>query len=138
MIVSKEKIRVRYDEVDKMGYLYHGNYAGYFHIGRTELLRKFGLSDKQLEPFNLILPVIEMNIKYLKPVLYDEIVTLKTYLNEVSKIRVRFYYELFNEKGDLVNEASSSLVFVDNKTRKPMRVPKNILNKIESYFNALQ
>ena len=136
MIVSEEKIRVRYDEVDKMGYLYHGNYAGYFHVGRTELLRKFGLGDKQLESFNLILPVIEMNIKYLKPVLYDETITLKTYLNELPKTRIRFYYEIFNEKGDLVNEANSSLVFVDNHTRKPMRVPKNILNKIESCFNS--
>ena len=135
MIVSEEKIRVRYDEVDKMGYLYHGNYAGYFHVGRTELLRKLGISDKQLESQNLILPVIEMNTKYLKPVLYDEIITLKTYLNELPKTRIKFYYEIFNEKGDLVNEANSSLVFVDNYKRKPMRIPQNILKKLESYFN---
>ena len=134
MIVSEEKIRVRYDEVDKMGYLYHGNYAGYFHVGRTELLRKLGISDKELEFQNLILPVIEMNTKYLKPIQYDEIVTLKTYLNEIPKTRIRFYYEIFNEKGDLVNEANSSLVFVDNHTRKPMRVPQNILDKIECHF----
>ncbi|OQX97202.1 MAG: thioesterase [Bacteroidetes bacterium 4572_117] len=136
MIVSEEKIRVRYDEVDKMGYLYHGNYARYFHVGRTELLRKLGISDKQLESLNLILPVVEMNTKYLKPIQYDEIITLKTYLNEIPKIRIKFYYEIFNENGDLVNEANSSLVFVDNYTRKPMRVPKSILNKIEPFFNS--
>jgi len=136
MIVSEEKIRVRYDEVDKMGYLYHGNYAGYFHVGRTELLRKLGLNDKELESQNLILPVIEMNTKFLKPVQYDEIITLKTYLNELPKTRIVFYYEIFNEKGDLVNEANSSLVFVHNDTRKPMRVPQSIFKRIETYFNT--
>ncbi|MEN8122428.1 MAG: thioesterase family protein [Bacteroidota bacterium] len=136
MIVSEEKIRVRYDEVDKMGYLYHGNYAGYFHVGRTELLRKLGISDKELESQNLILPVIMMNVKYLKPVQYDETITLKTYLNELPKARIIFYYEIFNQKGDLVNEANTTLVFVDEVTRKPMRVPEYILNKIETNFNS--
>ena len=135
MIQSEQKIRVRYDEVDKMGYLYHGNYAGYFHVGRTELLRKFGLSDIELEKQNIILPVIEMNTKYLKPVLYDEKITIKTYLIEFSGVRIKFSYQVFNQDNDLTTEAYMTLVFVNNHNRKPVRLPKNIYNIIHSKLN---
>ncbi len=137
MITSENKIRVRYDEVDKMGYVYHGNYAKYYHISRTELFRKLGLCDKELESQNVILPVIEMTVRYLKPVFYDDVITIKTTLKELPTSRMKFFHKVYNQNHEIINEASSTLVFVNSNTRKPMRVPEIILNKLKSYIKTL-
>ena len=133
MITSENKIQIRYDEVDKMGYVYHGNYAKFFHISRTELLRKIGFSDKELEIKNILLPVIEMNIKYLKPVFYDDVITIKTFLQKIPSSRMWFKHEVFNANNEVINQAESTVVFVDMHTRKPMKAPGFIVDKIESY-----
>ena len=133
MITAENKIKIRYDEVDKMGYVYHGNYAKYYHISRTELLRKVGISDRELENYNIILPVIEMNVRYIKPVFYDDTITIKTSLKEEPKSRIKFYHEAFNQNNEKINEAEITLVFVDQNTRKPMRAPEIVLKKLESY-----
>ena len=134
MIVSKSKIRIRYDEVDKMGYVYHGNYAKYYHISRTELLRKIGISDIELEKEDILLPVIEMNIKYLKPVFYDDIITIKTSLHNIPTSRMIFHHEVCNHNNEVINRADSTVAFVDINTRKPMKAPQFIVNKIKSYL----
>ena len=134
MIASENIIQVRYDEVDKMGYVYHGNYARYYHISRTELLRKVGISDRELESKNIILPVIEMNIRYIKPVFYDDFITIRTRLLELPEIRMRFQHEVINQHGEVINVASSILVFVDSTTRKPMKVPGIVRKKIDLYI----
>jgi len=134
MIASENIIQVRYDEVDKMGYVYHGNYARYYHISRTELLRKVGISDRELEDQNIIIPVIEMNIRYIKPVFYDDFITIRTRLLELPEIRMKFQHEVINQHGEVINVASSILVFVDSITRKPMRVPGIVRSKIDLYI----
>ena len=136
MITSESRIRIRYDEVDKMGYVYHGNYAKYFHISRTELFRDFGLSDKTLEHQKLLLPVIELHIKYFKPVYYDDIITIRTTLKEIPRTRIKLQHTVFNVKNEIINEASSTLIFVDSRSRKPMRVPGGIIDKMKQFIKA--
>ena len=136
MITSENKIQIRYDEVDKMGYVYHGNYAKFYHISRTELMRKIGFSDKELEAKNILLPVIEMNIKYLKPVFYDDVITIKTSLQNIPTSRMRFKHEVFNTHNEVINQAESTVVFVDMHTRKPMKAPEFIVDKIASHINV--
>jgi len=131
MITSESKIRVRYDEVDKMGYVYHGNYAKYFHISRTDLLRKISICDKTLESQNIIMPVIEMSVRYIKPVFYDDLIKIKTNLKEFSGIKLKFHHVVYNHKNEIINKANSTLVFVDSNTRKAMRIPENIISKLE-------
>lgn len=135
MITAKNKIQIRYDEVDKMGYVYHGNYAKFYHISRTELLRKIGISDKQLESRNILLPVIEMSIKYLKPIFYDDIITIQTSLNHMPSSRMKFLHEVRNHSNEVINQAESTVVFVDINSRKPMKVPELIVNKIKNYLD---
>jgi len=134
MIVSKSKIRIRYDEVDKMGYVYHGNYAKYYHISRTELLRKIEISDRELETHDILLPVIELNIKYLKPVFYDDIITIQTTLQKIPASRLVFHHEVYSDTNEIINRATSTVAFVDINTRKPMKAPQFIVNKIKSYI----
>lgn len=128
-------IRIRYDEVDKMGYVYHGNYAKYYHLGRTELLRKIGICDNALERENIILPVIEMSMKFIKPVFYDETITVSTSLIEEPRSRMKFSHKIYNQNQEIVNEAYSTVAFVEENTRKPVRVPETISGKFDFIIN---
>ena len=67
MFTSSTNLRVRYAETDKMGYVYYGNYATYFEVGRVEGLRSLGFSYKQMEDQGIMLPVLDFQIKYFKP-----------------------------------------------------------------------
>ena len=136
MIQSDTQIKVRYDEVDKMGYVYHGNYAKYFHISRTQLLRNIGINDKILESKGIIMPVTKMCVKYLKPVFYDDIIKIKTTLTEVSGVRLKFDHLVFNQKNEVINKANSTLVFVNHKTRKPIRIANDIIQQNKTNNNG--
>ena len=134
MIESETKIRIRYSETDRMGYAYYGNYATYFEVARVETLRKTGISYRELEDDGVILPVLEFKIKYYKPAYYDDEITIKTIITDMPKIRFYFKYKTYNEKGDLLNEAETTLVFVSKKTNKPIPIPDHLKAMIEKEF----
>ncbi len=129
---SIKSIRIRYDEVDKMGFVYHGNYARYYHIGRTQLLKNLGISDKALESQNIIIPVVEMNIRYLKPVFYDDLIRIKTTLKVLSGVKLKFHHSVYNQDNEIINKADSTLVFVNSKSNKAVRIPKSVMDRLES------
>jgi acyl-CoA thioester hydrolase len=126
------KIRVRFNETDSMNYVYHGNYAAYYHASRTELLRKLDLSDKVLGEQNYLLPVISLESKFKKPVFYDDLIEVKTSLQRVSTCKLSFLHEVFNEQMELVNIGKTSLAFVDATSRKPLRIPDEMLKVFSS------
>lgn len=130
MISDKIEFRVRYGETDQMKYVYHGNYPAYFEMGRTEWLRKLGVSYKNMEENGVMLPVINLNINYHKSAKYDDLLTLKTTLKKLPSVRIEFDYELYNENNQLITTATSTLVFIDMNTLKPIKAPKYILDKL--------
>ncbi len=127
------KIRVRYGETDQMGYCYYGNYAQYFEVGRVEALRHIGMSYREMENQGVMLPVSEFLVKYNAPALYDDELTIKTYIKEVKGARIYFEYEITNEKSELIATAQTILVFVDKQSMKPIVAPKNFLIIIERF-----
>jgi len=112
-----------------MGYVYHGNYAQYFEMGRTEWLRDLGISYKEMEKNGIMLPVINLNMNYLQPAKYDDFLTLKTTLIKLPTAKIEFYYELFREN-EILTTATATLVFVDTQKNKPIRAPKHLLEKL--------
>ena len=128
------QFRVRYGETDQMGYVYYGNYAEYFEMGRVEWLRTLGISYKQMEADGVMLPVVRMNIEYKKPATYDELLTLKTTLLKLPTAQIEFVFELLNENKELLTKAYVSLVFIDIKRNRPVRAPEAILEKLHPYF----
>ncbi len=134
MIIKKTKFRVRYADTDQMGYMYYGNYPQYLEVGRAEWLRELGFSYSEIEKSGIILPVRGLDIKYLKPLKYDEVVTIHTFLKEKPMVRIEFFYEMYNEKKELCTTASTTLVFIDIATGKPTKIPAHLLEAIkESY-----
>jgi acyl-CoA thioester hydrolase len=113
-----------------MGFAYYGNYAQYFEMGRTEWLRKLGITYKKMEETGIMLPVKNLNINYLKPAKYDDLLTLKTTLIKMPSAKIDFSYEVFNEENELLTTANTTLVFVNMKTNKPTRAPEYVLEKL--------
>lgn len=130
MIENKITFRIRYGETDQMGYAHHGNYPQYFEMGRIELLRSVGISYKKMEDEGIILPVHSINTRFLKPAKYDDQVTLRTFLKETPAARIVFEYEIYNENEELITTGNTTLVFVDTKKNRPIKIPKELLTKL--------
>lgn len=134
MVTHELKIRVRYGETDQMGYVYYGNYAQYFEMGRVEWLRNLNASYKSMENNGIMLPVLNLNVRYLKPAKYDDLLTLKTTLKKIPSVKIEFDFEVYNEKKELLTTGYTSLVFIDMKKNKPTRCPDYLLEKINVLF----
>jgi len=135
MFVFDHQIRVRYAETDQMGYVYYGNYAAFYEIARTEMLRSTGISYKELEDMGVMLPVTELKTKYLKPGKYDDLITIRVTIRKKPAVRIIFEYELFNESGELLNQGETTLVFVNMEKNKPCMPPQIFQDKMSKYFN---
>ena len=136
MLTHELEIRVRYGETDQMSYVYYGNYASYFEMGRVEWLRNIGTSYKEMESNGIMLPVLNLNVNYLKPAKYDDLLKLKTTLRKIPSVKIVFDFEIFNQKNELLTTGFTSLVFIDMKRNKPTRCPQNLLEKITPLFNS--
>jgi len=128
------KIRVRYGETDQMGYVYYGNYAEFYEVARVEMLRSLGMSYKMMEESGVMMPVVELHCKYLKPALYDQEISIKVIVDEMPRAGMRFKYQLYNEAGDLINTGETLLVFVNMKTNRICFMPKELASKLKPFF----
>ncbi len=117
-----------------MGYVYYGNYATYFEVGRVEAMRVLGINYRELEESGIMMPVIRYEIDYKKPAFYDEELTIITRVKEVPRSRITFDYETWNAKGELLNTALTQLVFVDSKTMKPQGAPEIIVEAAKKFL----
>ena len=135
MFSFETKIRIRYADTDQMGFMYYGNYAAMYEVARTEMLRSLGMTYKSMEEDGVMMPVLELKCKYLKPALYDDEIVVKVIIEEKPGVRIVFKYELFNQNKVLINLGETTLVFVDIEKNRPCMAPKNFLQKIESYFS---
>ena len=135
MFVSETQLRVRYAETDKMGYVYYGKYAEYYEIGRTDSIRKFGMTYRRMEDEGIILPVLSFSCKYIRPAYYDDLLTVRTMIKEKPETRLKFEYEIINEQGELINVGETVLVFVDAAARRPRKAPDDFLQQLNQYFD---
>lgn len=131
MIHTTHTIRVRYAETDPMKYVYYGNYAAYFELGRVELFRSIGISYDEIEKLGIWLPVSDYNIKYLKPALYDQKLEIHTYVKKIPGVRIEFEYEIYNEEKIKITEARTTLFFLDAATNKVIKCPDFLMKLIE-------
>ena len=134
MFEHSTKIRVRYGETDQMGYMYYGNYAEFYEVGRVEMLRSLGLTYSGMEESGIKMPVMELHCKYLKPALYDEEITVRVIMDKMPGIRIHFRYELFNERQELINTGDTLLVFINMKNNRPCLPSQEFLDKLKPFF----
>ena len=136
MFVSETKLRVRYAETDQMGVVYHSNYFPYFESARAESIRQLGFTYADMEKLGVIMPVIEVQCKYLRPAVYDDLLTVKTILKELPvHHKIEFYHEVYNEKKELLAVGRIVLYFMEAKTMQKTIMPPALREKITPYFN---
>ncbi len=126
------QIRIGYKDTDKMGVVHHTNYIEYCERARTEAIRKTGLTYKQIEEMGTLLVVGEADLKILKSAYYDDIVYIKVYLVELTPINVKFEYNIFNDKNELIAICFTNLYPLDSITKKLKRLDNFIISKLSS------
>ena len=122
--------RVRYKDTDRMGVVYYGNYLTFFEVGRAEYMRSLGYPYAELEGKGSALAVIEASAKYHSNVGYDELITVKTSVAEIGRVRLRFDYEIFSEDNTLLVTGFTVHACVNND-RKPSRIPEALVNAVK-------
>lgn len=122
--------RVRYSETDQMGIVYHGNYPQYLEMGRVEWLRALGISYKSMEENGILLPVISLQINFKKSAVYDDLITVKTILTKTPMARIEFDYVIYRNSDEILATANTVLAFMDKETKRPLRCPNYILQKL--------
>ena len=137
MIAHEFEKRVRYGETDQMGYLYYGNYAQYYEIGRVEMLRSLGITYKVLESeHRVMMPVVSLQTRYIRPAYYDELLTIRTMIYEIPQGKsITFQVEILNEKKEIINGGTVKLCFVDMDTGQTILTPPFLLDKIKEAFD---
>ncbi|MBI3267426.1 MAG: acyl-CoA thioesterase [Planctomycetes bacterium] len=119
-------LRVRYGETDAMGVVYHPNFLVYFEQGRTEFLRRRGFAYRELERAGALLVVVECGCRYRASARYDDVLRVKTWLEQVTRVRVGFRYEVVRESdGLLLAEGFTKLACVDRNGR-PRALPAEV------------
>ncbi len=131
MLTNEITFRVRYGETDQMGVVYHGNYPQYLEMGRISWLRALDLSYKEMEANGVMLPVVSLEMKFLKPALFDDLVTVKTNLKRLPMVRIEFDYVLTNQNNDILLTANTVLAFMDSSKKRPIKCPDYIFKKLK-------
>jgi YbgC/YbaW family acyl-CoA thioester hydrolase len=136
--------RIPFSETDAMGIVHHSNHPKYLERGRIEFLRLVGTSYKDLTLQGIHFPVLELQIKYKKPLLFDDIITIETKISFLTKTRLNFSYKIYRGselipgsiheselEAELLCVAESFHCSVNEKGR-PIEMNTNILKKLES------
>lgn len=121
-------LRSRYGETDKMGYVYYGRYLEYFEEARTEMIRSYGVSYRQMEDDGIMLPVIHAELQYKLPVFYDEQIRIRVSVFDVPNVRLQTFYEVTAVERDILCAYGEvSLCFMNSESRRPCRAPDYFL-----------
>ena len=135
MFITETLIRVRYAETDQMNVVYYGNYAQYFEVARAESIRNLGLTYKEMETAGVMMPVVEMQTKFLRPAHYDDLLTIKTIMRELPvDHRILFEHEVFNQEKKLLTLGKVTLYFVKIGSFERTVMPETMRNLLKPFF----
>ena len=127
------QIKVRYCETDQMGLVHHGSYVNYFEEARISWISNLGFSYSEMEKSGIILPVSKLNINYLRPAYFENDLVVNVELAELPTSRLIFNYTITN-KGESVVTGTTVLAFLNKETKKPVRCPDYMLEKVTPLF----
>ncbi|TAE30648.1 MAG: acyl-CoA thioesterase [Cytophagales bacterium] len=130
-------IRVRYADTDQMGYVYYGNYARFYEIGRVEALRTLGFHYKEMEAAGVMMPVYENHSRYLQPARYDDLLLVTVTIPTLPKARIIFQYAIHNQAGELLHTGETTLVFQQRANGRLCAAPEPLLRALKPFFEPV-
>lgn len=129
------QIRVEYHHTDQMGIVHHSNYIKFFEVARTEWLRAAGLTYAEMERRGVMMPIVDVQVKYRHPAYYDELITVRAEVQQMPMARITFNYEVRGEDGRDIASGLTTLGFIDKESRRPLRAPQWLLEVLERELN---
>ncbi|HEX9987198.1 MAG TPA: thioesterase family protein [Chloroflexia bacterium] len=110
--------RVRYAETDAMGIVHHSSYVIWLEMGRTEFMRAFGFTYRELEEMGVVMPVLEIGVRYRQPAYYDDELRISTWVDELSRTKIKLAYKIVRTSdGKLLTEGFSLHTFTGHDGR---------------------
>jgi acyl-CoA thioester hydrolase len=129
------QVRVRYADTDQMQVVYHAKYIEYFEVGRTDAMRSIGITYKNIEQSGLVMPVVSVDCKFIRPALYDDLLTIRTSLPELTNDhKIEFHQSVFNEMDVLLCKGKVVLYFMEKSTYQKINIPTTLFEKLEPFF----
>ena len=126
MNYTTDNIKVRYHETDQMGIVHHSNYLKFFEFARIEWLEKLWMPYEEIERNKIILPVVNCELKYLKPLVFGDSFKVEVHCSKKPTSSIEFSYKIFNSRGEKTTEGITLLAFLNSETMRPVRCPKII------------
>jgi len=125
------EIRVRYAETDQMGIVHNANYLVWFEVGRSEFCRARGFSYKEMEEKdNALMVVAECYCRYKSPAYYEDLLIIRTKVEEVRSRSLRFLYEIYRPADESLLAEGETLHVVTDENRKVRSLPKSYKEKL--------
>ncbi len=139
MYISDTTVRVRYSETDQMNFVYYGHYATYFEVGRVEALRQLGYTYASIErDHGVLLPVMNMHVRFVRPALYDELLTIRTTVPKLPERDMLFISEILRTdpsgRAELIAGGRIVLCFLEAGTRRRIDAPEFLREKLRQYI----
>ncbi len=135
MFQHTSQIRVRYGETDQMGYVYYGNYALYYEVGRVEAIRALGLTYRALEEQGIMMPVVRVEAKYIQPARYDDLLTITSTIAEMPHRFIAFDVVIRRDEV-ILHKARVTLCFRDAQSGRRVNTPDSITSRLLPYFQS--
>ncbi|HCF63227.1 MAG TPA: thioesterase [Chitinophagaceae bacterium] len=129
-------IRIHYALTDQMGVVYHGHYAQFYEIGRTEAIRNLGYTYKDVEAMGIIMPVVDLHMKFIQPARYDDIITVRITIQELPLHHKMVFHGEIYIKEKLINTGTATLYLMDAKTMKRVALPDPLMEKLSPFFDT--
>lgn len=123
---TKTIFTARYGETDQMGIVHHSNYAVWFEVGRTDFLKNAGVSNSSIEAKGILLPLYEMNCKFISPAKYEDEIAVITRMKSISRVRISFSYKVLNANTEKLIASGETMHAWTDKSLKPMNAEKSI------------
>ena len=128
MNYTTQEIKVRYYETDQMGIVHHSNYLKFFEFARIEWLEKLKIPYQEIEKNNIILPVVNCELKFLRPLVFGDTFQVIVHCTKKPTSSIEFSYEIFNKRGEKTTEGKTLLAFLNSDSMRPVRCPEIIRN----------
>lgn len=136
MVQHDHILRVRYADTDQMQYVYYGKYAEYVEAARTEMIRELGIPYRELEESGIMMPVVEMNMRYHRPAFYDDELRIRCMIKEKPGVRLKVEHEVYNPADELLVTGFVTLAFIDMARKRPVRAPAHFLEELEKHIKT--
>ncbi|MBQ7450410.1 acyl-CoA thioesterase [bacterium] len=121
---SEYKLKVSFEDLDPMNIVWHGNYMRYMEQARCNMLSELKYTYMDIKADGYAYPVAKMQVKYIKPAFFNDILTVKTEVISIEPT-LDIKYTIFNQAGDKIFSATTMQIAINTETKQSVYTPPN-------------